>query len=149
PGLITAEDGSFKSFALDPGNYTLAISIKGYRDGQCPVTVPTEQEAQAANAGGVNAAAPPPDATAPAAPPAAAPAGGVTVRCELEALPQLGNVVGSVVDAENGQSIGGAHVKIRDTRSRELDLSADGSGAFRFQNVPPGRVTIIVDAPGY
>jgi outer membrane protein OmpA-like peptidoglycan-associated protein len=145
PGLISAEDGSFKSFALDAGNYTLAISVKGYKDGQCPVNVPTEQEAQAAAA---NPAAPPADG-APAAAPAIGPDGAVTVRCELEALPQLGNVVGAVVDADNQQAIGGAHVKIRDTRSRELDLSADGAGAFRFQNVPPGRVTIIVEAPGY
>jgi len=84
-----------------------------------------------------------------ATPGTVAPDGAVTVRCELEALPQLGNVVGSVVDATTGAAIGGAHVKIRDTRSRELDLSADGSGAFRFQNVPPGRVTLLIDAPGY
>jgi outer membrane protein OmpA-like peptidoglycan-associated protein len=64
-------------------------------------------------------------------------------------LPQLGNVAGSVVDADTQQSIGGSRVKIRDTRSRELDLQADATGSFRFQNVPPGRVTIIVEAPGY
>ena len=134
-GLLSAEDGSFKSFALEPGNYTLAITAKGFRDGQCPVTIPTEQAAAAG--------------LPPGSPGTLGPDGAVTVRCELEALPQLGNVIGSVVDATSGAPIGGAHVKIRDTRSRELDLSADGSGAFRFQNVPPGRVTILVDAPGY
>jgi outer membrane protein OmpA-like peptidoglycan-associated protein len=138
-GLISAEDGSFKSFVLEPGNYTLAISAKGFRDGQCPVTILTEQASANANA----------TAGATVAPGTVAPDGAVTVRCELEALPQLGNVLGSVVDAATGQPIGGAHVKIRDTRSRELDLSADGAGAFRFQNVPPGRVTILVDSPGY
>jgi outer membrane protein OmpA-like peptidoglycan-associated protein len=143
-GLVSAEDGTFKSFALDPGNYTLAISAKGYRDGQCQVTVPTEQEAERTS----EAPATPPAEGTPAQPTAAAD-GAVSVRCELEALPQLGNVAGSVLDAESQQSIGGARVKIRDTRNRELDLSADGTGAFRFQNVPPGRVTIIVDAPGY
>jgi outer membrane protein OmpA-like peptidoglycan-associated protein len=141
---VSAEDGTFKSFALDPGNYTLAISAKGYRDGQCQVTVPTEQEAERTS----EAPATPPAEGTPAQPTAAAD-GAVSVRCELEALPQLGNVAGSVLDAESQQSIGGARVKIRDTRNRELDLSADGTGAFRFQNVPPGRVTIIVDAPGY
>jgi outer membrane protein OmpA-like peptidoglycan-associated protein len=145
-GLVSAEDGSFKSFALDPGNYTLAISAKGFRDGQCPVTVPTEQEIEKASAA-ASAAEPPAEGTA--APPAVAADGAVTVRCELEALPQLGNVAGSVVDAESQASIANARVKIRDTRSRELELSADATGAFRFQNVPPGRVTIIVDAPGY
>jgi outer membrane protein OmpA-like peptidoglycan-associated protein len=152
-GLITAEDGSFKSFALDAGNYTLAVTAKGYRDGQCPVTIPTEQEIQAARA---QAAATPqaqgaatPAEAAAAQPGAIGPDGAVSVRCELDALPQLGNVVGSIVDATSAQSIGGAHVKIRDQRSRELELSADATGAFRFQNVPPGRVTISIDAPGY
>jgi len=142
PGLISAEDGTFKSFSLEPGNYTLAISAKGFHDGQCAVTVPSEQEVQAAAA---NPAAPPPEGQA--APVAAD--GAVSVRCELEALPQLGNVVGQIIDAASQSSIGGAHVKIRDTRSRELDLTADATGSFRFQNVPPGRVSIIVDAPGY
>jgi outer membrane protein OmpA-like peptidoglycan-associated protein len=143
PGMVTAEDGSFKSFGLAPGNYTLAVSAKGFHDGQCPVNVPTEQEIQSASANV------PPPADGTQAQPAVSADGAVSVRCELEALPQLGNVVGQVVDAETGQPLGGAHVKIRDTRSRELDLSADGSGAFRFQNVPPGRVTLMIEAPGY
>ncbi len=144
-GLLSAEDGSFKSFALNPGNYTLAISAKGYRDGQCPVVVPTEAEQKAAST--PNAAAPPEGASVQ--PGSIGPDGAVSVRCELEALPQLGNVLGSVVDAATQAAVGGSHVKIRDTRSRELELAADASGSFRFQNVPPGRVTIIVDAPGY
>jgi outer membrane protein OmpA-like peptidoglycan-associated protein len=143
PGFISAEDGTFKSVSLEPGNYTLAISAKGFHDGQCAVNVPSEREIQAAAA---NPATPP--AGGQAAPPVAAD-GAVSVRCELEALPQLGNVVGQVIDAATQSSIGGAHVKIRDTRSRELDLTADATGSFRFQNVPPGRVTIIADAPGY
>ncbi|HTQ05623.1 MAG TPA: OmpA family protein [Polyangiaceae bacterium] len=145
PGMLSADDGTFKSFSLEPGTYTLAISAHGYHDGQCAVTVPTEQEMQAATA--PNPAMPPAEGSQAA--PAVAADGAVSVRCELEALPQLGNVVGQVVDAASQQSIGGAHVKIRDTRSRELDLTADATGSFRFQNVPPGRVTIIVDAPGY
>jgi outer membrane protein OmpA-like peptidoglycan-associated protein len=146
PGMVTADDGSFKSFTLDPGNYTLTVTAKGFHDGQCPVNVPSEQEIQAAKAS-ANPAAPPPEGTQ--AQPSIGADGAVSVRCELEALPQLGNVVGQIVDADTQQPLGGAHVKIRDTRSRELDLSADGAGAFRFQNVPPGRVTLIVDAPGY
>jgi outer membrane protein OmpA-like peptidoglycan-associated protein len=138
-GFITAEDGTFRTFPVEPGNYTFNLSAKGYRDGQCPVLV----SAPAAQA---NPALPPEAGGAPAA---VGPDGRVAARCELEALPQLGNVVGSLVDGESQQSVAGARVKIRDTRSRELDLTADGGGQFRFQNVPPGRVTIIVEAPGY
>jgi outer membrane protein OmpA-like peptidoglycan-associated protein len=146
-GMVTGDDGSFKSFTLESGNYTLNISAKGFRDGQCPVNVPTEQEIKALQAS-ANPAAPPP-AEGTQAQPSVAPDGAVSVRCELEALPQLGNVVGQIVDADTGAPLSNAHVKIRDTRSRELDLSADGGGAFRFQNVPPGRVTLIIDQPGY
>lgn len=138
-GFITAEDGTFRTFPVDPGNYTFNLTAKGYRDGQCPVLV-SAPGAQA------NAALPP---TAGGAAAAVGPDGQVAARCELEALPQLGNVIGSLADSESQQSVAGARVKIRDTRSRELDLTADGAGQFRFQNVPPGRVTIIVDAPGY
>jgi outer membrane protein OmpA-like peptidoglycan-associated protein len=138
-GFITAEDGTFRTFPVEPGNYTFNLSAKGYRDGQCPVLV--------SSPGGQPNAAVPPDVGGAAA--AVGPDGQVAARCELEALPQLGNVIGSLVDAETQQSVAGARVKIRDTRSRELDLTADGGGQFRFQNVPPGRVAIIVDAPGY
>jgi outer membrane protein OmpA-like peptidoglycan-associated protein len=138
-GFITAEDGTFRTFPVEAGNYTFNLSAKGYRDGQCAVLIPAP--------GAQPNAAVPPDAGGAAA--AVGPDGRVAARCELDALPQLGNVIGSLVDAESQQSVAGARVKIRDTRSRELDLTADGGGQFRFQNVPPGRVTIIVDAPGY
>jgi outer membrane protein OmpA-like peptidoglycan-associated protein len=139
-GFITAEDGTFRTFPVEPGNYTFNVSAKGYRDGQCPVLVPAPAPSS-----------PPPITALPPDPAASTvgPDGQVAMRCELEALPQLGNVIGSLVDAENGQAVAGARVKIRDTRSRELDLTADGGGQFRFQNVPPGRVSIIVEAPGY
>ncbi|HEY3497910.1 MAG TPA: OmpA family protein, partial [Polyangiaceae bacterium] len=142
-GFITAEDGTFRTFILEPGNYTFAVSAKGYRDGQCLVAVPTGNEPpQPAGAQPPNPLDPPPAATIGRD-------GEVPLRCELEALPQLGNVAGTLIDAENQQPVGGARVKIRDGRGRELDLSADGAGMFRFQNVPPGRITIIVEAPGY
>lgn len=139
-GFITGEDGIFRTFPLGPGNYTFAITAKGYRDGTCLVNVPSPSEAT------------PPGS--PADPNAAAPAGvaangEVALRCELDALPQLGNVAGSLLDSETQQPVPGARVKIRDARGRELELAADTSGSFRFQNVPPGRVTIIADAVGY
>jgi len=142
-GFIGAEDGTFRTYVLEPGNYTLNVSAKGYKDGQCIVVVPAPAPPGAPSA--PNAAAPPEVGAAGQM----AADGMVSARCELEALPQLGNVIGGLVDAETGQSVGGARVKIRDTRSRELELTADGGGAFRFQNVPPGRVTIIIEAPGY
>jgi outer membrane protein OmpA-like peptidoglycan-associated protein len=73
----------------------------------------------------------------------------VRIECELEALPKIGNVVGSVVDGASNQPVAGAKVKITDKLGRELELTADAAGAFRFENVPPGAVKLTVDAPNY
>lgn len=73
----------------------------------------------------------------------------VKITCELEALPKVGNVVGSLIDAENAAPIGEAKVKITDKLNRELELAADAGGAFRFENVPPGKVLITVEKEGY
>jgi outer membrane protein OmpA-like peptidoglycan-associated protein len=85
--------------------------------------------------------------------PSPAPASGqptvVPVTCELEAMPKVGNIVGTVLDGENSQPVTGATVKITDNLNRELELAADASGAFRFENVPPGASKITVNAPGY
>jgi outer membrane protein OmpA-like peptidoglycan-associated protein len=145
-GFITGEDGIFRTFPLGPGNYTFAVTAKGYRDGTCLVNVPNPSEAAPPPPPAANPTAAGPDATAPNG---VAANGEVPLRCELEALPQLGNVAGSLLDNETQQPIPGARVKIRDLRGRELELAADTTGTFRFQNVPPGRVTIIAEAPGY
>jgi outer membrane protein OmpA-like peptidoglycan-associated protein len=52
-------------------------------------------------------------------------------------------------DGEGGGAVGGASVKITDKLGRSLSLTADGAGAFRFENVPPGTVTIAAEAPNY
>jgi outer membrane protein OmpA-like peptidoglycan-associated protein len=140
PGFITAEDGTFKTYALDTGNYTFAIKSPTYRDGQCSASVPPPAQA------GVTDPAP-----APAVQPGTGPLpeGAIAVRCELEALPKRGNVLGSLVDAESQAPVGGARVKIRDRQGRELEVVADPAGGFRIEKVLPGTVTIIVEAPGY
>jgi outer membrane protein OmpA-like peptidoglycan-associated protein len=143
PGFITAEDGTFKTYALEPGNYTFAIKSPTYRDGQCTVSVPPPTPP-----GFAPAPAPPPD---PAAQPGAAPLpdGAIAVRCELEALPKRGNILGSLVDSASQAAVTAARVKIRDRQGRELDVVANETGSFRIEKVLPGTVTILVDAPGY
>lgn len=72
-----------------------------------------------------------------------------TVSCEIESLPKVGNVNGQLRDAESNAAVGGAAVKITDKLGRSLSLTADAGGSFRFENVPPGPVTISVEAPSY
>jgi outer membrane protein OmpA-like peptidoglycan-associated protein len=73
----------------------------------------------------------------------------VQLQCELEALPKVGNVVGTTVDAATGAPVSGAKIRITDRLGRFLELNADASGAFRFENVPPGMVKLQVQAEGY
>jgi outer membrane protein OmpA-like peptidoglycan-associated protein len=143
PGFITAADGTFRTYSLDTGNYTFAVKAQAYRDGQCTAAVPPPSSP--------DAPAPPPPAPEAAAQPGTGPLpeGAIAVRCELEALPKRGNVLGSLVDAETQAPVGGARVKIRDRQGRELDVVADGAGSFRIEKVLPGTVTIVVDANGY
>lgn len=149
-GMITAEDGSFRTPNLEPGAYMLNVAAPGYRAAQCPVFIPG---AGVAPGPGTGAAGGEPLGNAPLAggTPTIAPSGAtiVTVQCQLEAMPKVGNVIGGVVDAETNQPVGNVKVKIADRLNRELELTSDTAGAFRFENVPPGPVRITVTAPNY
>ncbi|NRA34793.1 MAG: OmpA family protein [Polyangiaceae bacterium] len=72
-----------------------------------------------------------------------------SIRCELQALPQVGHIDGVVTDAESNDPVAGVGIKITDKRDRSLDIVADQSGTFRFENIPPGTVTLAVEADGY
>ncbi|WP_437275554.1 carboxypeptidase regulatory-like domain-containing protein [Sorangium sp. So ce375] len=73
----------------------------------------------------------------------------VDVDCSLEALPKTGNVVGTVKDAESGDAVAGATIRLVDAAGREQTATTDGSGAFRFADLPAGAVTLKVEAQGY
>ncbi|WP_437670900.1 carboxypeptidase regulatory-like domain-containing protein [Sorangium sp. So ce131] len=73
----------------------------------------------------------------------------VDVDCSLEALPKTGNIVGTVKDAESGDAVAGATIRLTDAAGREQTATTDGSGAFRFPDLPAGAVTLKVEAQGY
>jgi outer membrane protein OmpA-like peptidoglycan-associated protein len=73
----------------------------------------------------------------------------VQLDCPLEALPRVGSVIGHVRDAETQAPVSGAGLKLVDPAGKELRLSSDSEGAFKFENVAPGTVSMEVDAPGY
>lgn len=145
-GMVSGSDGSFRSINLEPGTYTLNVEAPGYRKAQCAGTIP-------AGTPGL----PPPGGSGFGQPPPGAamqpPAGGgpfvTPLECKLEALPAVGAVNGSLLDAETNSPIGGASVKITDRLGRELPLEADAAGRFRFENVPPGEAKLLVEALGY
>jgi outer membrane protein OmpA-like peptidoglycan-associated protein len=73
----------------------------------------------------------------------------VNIQCQIEALPKVSNVIGTVVDTDGDAPITNASVRIRDPKNRELELKSGASGNFRFENVPQGTAKLSVSAPGY
>jgi outer membrane protein OmpA-like peptidoglycan-associated protein len=149
--LATGADGRFTTSELSAGPYKFVIKADGYKEGICevnlggPAPAPAAVPANAAPAAGAAApAAPPPPPVVPGGPLQDA-----QVDCPLEALPRVGNVVGHVRDAESQSPVAGASVKLLDPAGKEMRVSADSEGSFKFQNVPPGAITMEVDAEGY
>lgn len=147
-GMISDESGSFRSTKLAPGTYTFNVSATGYRDGQCAITI-TPAAATPAPVPAPGAPALPPQPITPGAPPPGQNEVLVPMQCEIEALPRLGSVVGSLIDGESNGPVSGARIKAEDRKNRVLELPGDSSGAFRITNIPPGRVTLSIEAPGY
>lgn len=143
-GMISSSNGKFRTTDLDPGTYTFNVKAPGYRDGQCSATIAVPATGAPAGPAGAPAGQPAPSSSPPQPPGPAA-----TVTCELEALPKVGNVNGSLRDGESGTPVAGATVKITDKLGRSLSLASDAGGSFRFENVPPGTVMIVAEAPDY
>jgi outer membrane protein OmpA-like peptidoglycan-associated protein len=130
--LHAAEDGTFTTYELDPGEVQLSVGHPEYNTGTCAATIP-----------------------APAAPATPAPAGEsaparevvtVEVRCELEPLPRVGNVRANVT-GDSGAAVGGASVAISGPMSRQA--TTDASGGFSLEGLTPGSYTARVEAEGF
>jgi outer membrane protein OmpA-like peptidoglycan-associated protein len=75
--------------------------------------------------------------------------GSIPVDCALEALPRMGIVDGHARDADTSQPIAGVQIILQDSAHKELRLTTDGSGGFKFDGVTPGTATLSVTADGY
>jgi outer membrane protein OmpA-like peptidoglycan-associated protein len=75
--------------------------------------------------------------------------GAVNIDCPLEGLPRVGIVDGHVRDAETSQPIAGIQVEMRDSQSKDLRITTDASGGFKFDGVTPGTAQLSVQADGY
>lgn len=139
-GMVTDANGAFRTGNLPPDTYTFKVSANGYREGECSATIPKPVPPRTATS------------SAPARPapgPSQAKGSTVSVVCELEALPRVGSVAGLITDTTTNEPVASARIQIVDKLGRKLDLQGDASGQFLFENVPPGRAKLTIDAPGY
>lgn len=138
-GMVSDDQGRFESRPLPLGEYHFSVVAAGFEPGTC--TVKLEPKAPAPNAEA--SAAPGVDGAA------AKPAPNVTqLVCQVKAKPKVGNIDGAIASS-NGTPIADAKVTVTDKLGRSLSLQVDASGAFRFENVPPGSARIQVTANGY
>ncbi len=73
----------------------------------------------------------------------------VQLDCPLESLPKLGSITGHLTDAESHAPVANAQIRVNDSGGKELRYSTDGQGAFKFDQVTPGAISLAADADGY
>jgi len=76
----------------------------------------------------------------------AAEGGDVEVRCELEALPRLGSLRGSV-RGDDGAAVGGATVNLTGPANRSVVTAPDGT--VSASDLPPGTYTARIESENY
>jgi outer membrane protein OmpA-like peptidoglycan-associated protein len=157
-GMVTDDQGGFRTVELQPGEYTLSITAPGYQPGTCRFSVAASAAADAGapaalaatESGGVGVSATAP----PLAPP---PETGTAddglritrARCELDPKPKVGGLEVSVVDAESGAPVPGAAVVPSSADGRSITLTADADGDTAVEGVPAGKITLRISAEGY
>ncbi len=141
--MVADAQGKFHSAGLEPGEYALAVSAEGHKDGECRALVPANAADAAIPAGAPASGggkAPSPVSLRPVV---------VNVTCTVEALPKAATITGVVRDAETTTFVEGATVTFTDPLGRTLALQTDAQGGFRFGNVLAGKSRIIVEAEKY
>ncbi len=144
---LTAAEGRFVSYELEPGDVTLEITHPDYDSGRCSAKIPPQPQPAAATL---------PDRSG-LQPPAAAASGGpstpgqaagafVDLRCELTARPRSGAIRGSVTD-EKDAPVTNQTVEI--TGPSPQTVVTDGAGNFTLAGLPVGDYVARVDAPSY
>lgn len=132
-GMVTDEQGKFETRPLAIGEYRFGVSANGFDSGTCSTKVEAPAAAAKADAS-IAGANPAPNVT--------------QLVCQLKAKPKVGNIDGAVA-GPNATPIADAKVTVTDKLGRSLTLQVDASGAFRFENVPPGEARVQIAATGF
>lgn len=140
----TSDEGRFISYPLEPGEASFEIRHPDYRAGSCSVTVPFEASAfdsQPSREKNGNSAR-----EAKATKASSDQEIFVDLRCQLEAIPRVGNISGQVVDLD-GISVADALVLL--SGPQEHRLQTDQKGFFSIENMPVGFYQVQVITDGY
>jgi len=176
PPYATGADGRFLTRHLEPGNYTLSVQAEGFKPGTCAASItialppgapaygappaqPGQYGAQPApgqfgQPGPFGQPGQPgqPGQFGPGQPGMPAQPQGdrfIDIDCPLEALPKKGAILGTVIDAANSSPVAAAVIRLEDAAGGSKSATADGSGSFKIVDLPPGVVTMRVEASGY
>lgn len=136
-GMVTDDQGRFETRPLPFGEYHFAVSANGFEPGTCSTKIelpPADAAPSAPASASEGETKPPPNYT--------------QLVCQLKAKPKVGNIDGAITGA-TGQAVSDAKVTVTDKLGRSLTLQVDASGAFRFENVPPGTARVQIAANGY
>ena len=71
------------------------------------------------------------------------------VDCQLEALPKLGSLAGTVRDSASNTPLSGVTIRLLDAQHKELTQTTDASGAYKFEGLTPGSAELHIAADGY
>ena len=67
------------------------------------------------------------------------------LSCELESLPKMGGVIGTVTTSEGG-ALAGATIVLTDAKGATKTTTSGADGSFKFAELTPGEVKLRVDA---
>ena len=159
PPYATDGSGSFLTRRLEPGSHSFEISAEGYKTATCigniAAALPTAAAVPVAAVPVAVASPGNPTVGAQGGPPAPtnapAPKQHVTgsfftdLSCELESLPKMGGVIGTVTTSEGG-ALAGATIVLTDAKGATKTTTSGADGSFKFAELTPGEVKLRVDA---
>ncbi len=152
---MTTDQGKFVSCGLEPGEVQVQVSHPQYESAVCVAEIPDRTGADATGGGeerdgaGADIAANPFDDESDGSTEkgeGADEGSFVSLRCALEPRPEVGSLVGRILDM-NDAPLPDAHIELDGPVLRSA--TTDELGDFKVERLPPGKYTVRAEAQAY